>query len=144
MLLHNRRDKLNYLAIICDIRGSRGIPNRKEVQYLIINMLKEANKIFSDIIVCPFAITAGDEWEGLLYEKCNYENLLNFFEITLKDIKFCCGIGKGELTIDDFSLPANQLDGPAFYLARKAITLAKERDIPVIYLNKDEMPLYSI
>lgn len=134
--MHSRRDNLDYLAVICDIKDSKYIQNRKEVQYLIIDMLKEANKLFSDIIVCPFAITAGDEWEGLLFLGCNYENLLNFFGETLGNIKFYCGIGKGEITIDDFSLPANQLDGPAFYLARKAITLAKKSDVcnlPILY-----------
>lgn len=128
---------MNYLAMICDIKSSKAISNRKELQYLIINMLKKADVLFSDIIVCPFAITAGDEWEGLLYENCDYHLLLNFFEMSLGNIRFYCGIGKGEVTIDDFSLPANQLDGPAFFLARKAIILAKKNDIPLLCLDKD-------
>jgi hypothetical protein len=124
--------------MICDIKDSRLIENRKEIQYLIIDMLEEANLTFSDIILCPFAISSGDEWEGLLPPDCNYQILLNFFRSKLGNIRFYCGMGKGKITIDDFFLPANQLDGPAFYLARKAISLAKEMDTAVVYITRDD------
>ncbi|MDP4089952.1 MAG: SatD family protein [Bacillota bacterium] len=134
---------MNYLAIICDIKASRNIHNRKETQYVIINMLKEANILFSDNIAGHFAITAGDEWEGLVYEGCDYHAILEFFNNRLGSVQFYCGIGKGKVTIDDFSLPANFLDGPAFYLARKAVNLAKEMDSFLIYLSKEDFRVLS-
>lgn len=123
--------------MICDIKSSRCISNRKELQYKIINMINETNLLFSDMIISPFAITSGDEWEGLLKADCDYHKLLQYFKNILGTELFYCGLGKGEVTIDDFSLTANQLDGPSFYLARKAIAIAKEFNFPLIYIMKE-------
>ena len=51
--------------MICDLKKSRKLINREKVQYQLIDMLKETNEIFQSIIVVPFIITIGDEWEGL-------------------------------------------------------------------------------
>ena len=123
--------------MICDIMGSRFIEDRKALQYKLLQMLEEGNRLFSDIIACPFAITSGDEWEGLLKPGCPYHKVIDYFNTKLGSARFYCGIGKGELTVDDFTLSANQLDGPSFYLARKAIEIAKELQCPLIYIEKE-------
>lgn len=126
-----------YCTIICDIRSSRKIKNREEIQYKIIDMLKETNRIFKDLIISPFLITIGDEWQGLLKYPCDYFKIINFFKENIPDIKFYIGIGIGDVCIHNFELTVNQLDGPSFYRARKAIDLAKSIDSPMVILFDD-------
>lgn len=118
--------------MICDLKKSRSLPNREKVQYQIIDMLKETNEIFVPSIVVPFIITIGDEWEGLLKHDCNYIEILNFFHQKLGLIDFHCGIGFGSISITNFELTVNQLDGPSFHLAREAISEAKKQNTSLI------------
>ncbi|HZK35202.1 MAG TPA: SatD family protein [Bacillota bacterium] len=117
---------MNYITVICDLVASRQLDNREEIQYKLIDTLKEANKRYSMDIVAPFVITIGDEWQGLLRYPCDYDMVLAFFKKNLSPVQFRCGIGIGETSIHDFELTVNQLDGPSFYKARQAIVLAKK------------------
>ena len=126
---------MNYMTMVCDIKKSHQLENREAVQYQIIDMLKEANGRFSDSIVAPFIITLGDEWQGLLKNRPNYSEILSFFHQKLGKIDFYCGIGVGEVTINNFELTVNQLDGPSFHKARKAINLAKEQNYSLVLLH---------
>ncbi|OAA90474.1 SatD family protein [Clostridium ljungdahlii] len=123
---------MNYLTMICDLKKSRKLVNREKVQYQLIDMLKGTNKIFQSIIVVPFIITIGDEWEGLLNYDCNYMKILDFFHKELKSVDFYCGIGIGPVSIKNFELTVNQLDGPSFYLARDALIDAKNQNLPIV------------
>lgn len=116
---------MEYTTIICDIKNSKQLKDREAVQYQLIDMLKEANKQFSTIIISPFIITLGDEWQGLLCSPCNYFDVLMFFHKKIRTIEFYSGIGIGEVTIHNFELTVNQLDGPSFYKARRALKIAK-------------------
>ncbi|MEL7568215.1 MAG: SatD family protein [Dehalobacterium sp.] len=126
---------MEYQTIICDIKNSRQLKNRQSVQYQIIDMLKQANNLFSPDLAAPFIITIGDEWQGLLKYPCDYQQILDFFQKTMGQIQFYCGIGIGPITINDFELTVNQLDGPSFYHARKAIQLAKEGNHSLIIIK---------
>ncbi|WP_066497300.1 SatD family protein [Abyssisolibacter fermentans] len=128
-----------YCTMICDIKGSKQLNNREEIQYRLIDTLKKANNTFKDVIVSPFIITLGDEWQGLLKYPCNYIKLINFFKEALYDIKFYVGIGVGDVIIHNFELTVNQLDGPCFYRAREAIVYAKKNNLPltILYDNWD-------
>lgn len=117
---------MQYLTIVCDIKNSRKLKARESIQYKLIDMLKEANKKFEEQIVSPFIITIGDEWQGLMAYPCDYKSVIDFFYEKLSDVDFYCGIGIGEISIHNFELTVNQLDGPAFYLAREAVNIAKK------------------
>jgi SatD family protein len=117
---------LQYLTMVCDIKNSRKLKDRESVQYKLIDVLKEANIKFAEQIVSPFIITIGDEWQGLLVYPCDYKCIMDFFYEKMGDVDFYCGIGIGEISIHNFDLTVNQLDGPAFYSAREAISIAKE------------------
>lgn len=127
---------MTYLTIICDIKGSRFLKDREIAQYKLIETLKETNKVFVSDIVCPFIITVGDEWQGLLNYPCNYDAILSFFHDKLKDIDFYCGMGVGDVSIHNFELTVNQLDGQSFHLAREAIKLAKENKYNIVILQQ--------
>lgn len=127
---------MNYITMIFDIKNSRKLNNRNEVQISLINALKKCNEDFKDVIVSPFIITLGDEWQGLLKENCNYNLIINFFHKTLPDyIQFYTGIGIGEVSVYNFELTVNQLDGPSYYLAREAINYCKKHKHNLVILS---------
>ncbi|TDT62457.1 SatD family protein [Fonticella tunisiensis] len=126
---------MQFMTMICDIKKSKELKNREEVQYKLIDTLKEANSLFSSIIASPFIITIGDEWEGLLYFPCDFYRVLDFFRSRLGSIEFYCGIGVGDVSIHNFELTVNQLDGPTFHRARKAISLAKEMGSSLVLIQ---------
>lgn len=123
---------MNYITMVCDIKNSKSLQDREAVQYLLIDMLKEANSRFSPYIACPFIITLGDEWQGLLYFPCNYNDIIDYFHRKLGNVDFYCGIGIGDVSIHNFELTVNQLDGPSFYKAREALKLAKLNNYSIV------------
>ena len=125
---------MDYCTIICDIKASKQLNNRAEVQYKIIEMLKTANTNFGDIIASPFLITLGDEWEGLLKYPCDYLEILSFFNSYIPYISFYTGVGIGKIIINNFELTVNQLDGPSFYRSREALNYAKSKQLPLVVL----------
>lgn len=127
---------MNYITIIFDIKKSRKLANRNEIQHILINALKKCNEDFKDIIASPFIITLGDEWQGLLKEDSNYNLIIDFFHKTLPSyISFYTGVGIGEITVYNFELTVNQLDGPSYYLAREAINYAKKHNHQLVVLS---------
>jgi hypothetical protein len=126
---------MEYLTMVCDIKGSRNIRNREELQYRLINMLKEANTLFKDNLISPFIITLGDEWQGLFKYPFQYDLVINFFKTRLGDVTFYCGLGVGDITIHNFELTVNQLDGPSFHNARTALSIAKESNYSIVLIK---------
>lgn len=126
---------MEYMTIICDIKNSCQLDNRESVQMQLIRTLKEVNKKYASFIAAPFIITLGDEWQGLMNLQCNYHEIIAFFQDRMSGIKFYTGIGIGEVTISNFELTVNQLDGPSFHKARKAIGLAKQLDYSLVLIK---------
>lgn len=126
-----------YCTLICDVKNSRNISKRQAFQYKLISILEKANNNFNESIASPFIITVGDEWEGLLKYPCNFSEIINFFKASLLEVDFYCGIGIGNIFINDFNLTVNQLDGPAFYRAREALNYAKRKKLPLVILFDD-------
>lgn len=126
---------LNYMTLVCDLKDSKNLKNREDVQYQLIEVLKNVNKQFSSIIVSPFIITLGDEWQGLMHFPTDYAKILDYFQKNLTPVDFYCGIGIGEITIHNFELTVNQLDGPSFHKARKALKLAKQNHYSLVIIQ---------
>jgi len=126
---------MEYTTIICDLRKSRSLPNREAVQRKLIETIKEANVLYASTLVSPFLITIGDEWQGLLVQPGDYQKVLDFFRARLTGLSFYAGVGVGEVSIHDFELTVNQLDGPSFYKARAALTLAKRLKCALVYAH---------
>lgn len=128
---------MNYITIVFDIKKSRELVNRNEVQKILIEALKKCNEDFKEIIESPFLIIIGDEWQGLLKEDSDYNKVIDFFKNSLpSNVGFYTGVGIGDITIHNFELTVNQLDGPSFHLARNAINYAKEKNYCLVVLSK--------
>lgn len=125
---------MEYLTMICDIKNSKSLHNREAVQYQLIETIKEANERFSGMIASPFLITLGDEWQGLLNYPSDYQAILDFFHHKMENVDFYAGIGVGEVTIHNFELTVNQLDGPSFYKARESIKIAKQKNYHLVFI----------
>jgi len=126
---------MNYIVLIFDLKDSRHLNHRYEVQLQLIEAIKECNLRFHDLIVSDFLITVGDEWEGLLKPSADYRQIIDFFRNQLPDLAFYTGIGIGEISITNFELTVNQLDGPAFYMARDAVKLAKQEHYTTVLVE---------
>lgn len=127
---------MDYITMIFDIKGSRHLTNRYEIQMKLIDAIKRCNEEFHSLIASDFLITIGDEWEGLLKPGSDYRKIIDYFRKMLpRELTFYTGIGIGNIYITDFELTVNQLDGPAFYMARDAIKLAKEHDYRVVVIE---------
>ena len=71
-----------YIAVIGDIKESKKITNRSEVQKKLKLILEKINEKYNDDISSKFMITLGDEFQGLL---CNGKNTMNIiFEMERK------------------------------------------------------------
>jgi hypothetical protein len=62
-------------------------------------------------------------------------SILDYFHKTMGGIDFYCGIGIGPVSVHNFELTVNQLDGPSFLKARKAINLAKRMKYSLILIQ---------
>ncbi len=117
-----------YIAIIGDIKESKKIDNRSEVQKKLKFVLEEINKKFDDDISSKFIITLGDEFQGLLCNGANTMNIISEIERKMYPIKIRFGVGVGTLTTEvnkEMSLGA---DGPGYYKARTAIEYLKDNE----------------
>lgn len=132
-----------YVAMTCDLIGSRQLHNRQEAQYHLISVLAKVNQKFKGMIQSPFAITRGDEWQGLLKYPSMYMEVIKYLEKELAPLGFYTGIGIGEISYEDPNLSVNQLDGPAFYLARDALNYAKEHQKPLVVVYESLENLQS-
>lgn len=121
-------DKEPLIAVIGDIRDSRNLESRKNIQDRLKSILNEINQKYSADITSKFLITLGDEFQGLLLHGKNLLNIIQEIKMELYpvEIRFGIGIGKIMTEIDtDMALGA---DGPAYYNARNAINLLKENE----------------
>jgi len=117
-----------YVAVIGDIKSSKKIENRKNVQEKLKNILENINEKYKEDISAKFMITLGDEFQGLL---CKGENVLAVVEEIQRkmypiEIRF--GIGVGAITTEINPEMAIGADGPGYYKARSAIEFLKKNE----------------
>lgn len=117
-----------YIAIIGDIKNSKKISDRRNIQNKLSNVLSTINKRYEEAISAKFMITLGDEFQGLL---CAGEPVLDIIEEIKREmhpIQIRFGIGVGTITTDINSEMAIGADGPGYYNARTAIEMIKQNE----------------
>lgn len=112
---------MNYIAIIGDIKDSKKIENRGQVQRKLDCVLKQMNEQYQDDIAANFIITLGDEFQGLLRRKEHLIDMIKCIQRVMYPVRLRFGIGLGEIRTDIFCEAAIGADGPAYYAAREAI-----------------------
>ncbi|WP_040214975.1 SatD family protein [Clostridium polynesiense] len=117
-----------YIAIIGDIKKSKKLEYRKTVQESLKEALDNINNKFQQDISSKFIITLGDEFQGLLSSGNNVMDIIEEIRRDMYPVEIRFGIGVGAITTSIDSERAIGADGPAYYLARKAVELLKENE----------------
>src|SRR5262252_6237974 len=103
-----------YVAVIADMVRSRELPStqRAVVQKHFQELVTTLNREYGDSLASKFAITLGDEFQGLLTTSTVLPDLIWLIEERFSDRKVRVGIGLGTL---DTPLQAHaiNIDGPA-------------------------------
>jgi len=114
-----------HIAIIGDIKHSKTINNRNEVQKKLIHVLNEINEKYKEDISSKFIVTLGDEFQGLLCNGANTMHIISSIERKMYPVKLRFGVGIGEISTDIIREMSIGADGPGYYNARAAIERLK-------------------
>jgi hypothetical protein len=112
-----------YLAVIADVIDSRHSPEMTD----IAARLERLNSDCSPLV--PFKCFRGDEIEAVLDPSTDVMKTIRALKYRLRPLKVRIGLGFGILDDADGTLPHDPfaLNGEAFFEARKAIDLIKNR-----------------
>ncbi|NLB79867.1 MAG: hypothetical protein GX796_13800 [Clostridiaceae bacterium] len=117
-----------YIAIIGDIKDSKKIISRDEVQEKLKEALNDINKKYHEHIASKFTITLGDEFQGLLYNGENIMAIITEIEMKMSPLRIRFGIGIGEITTEINHEMAIGADGPGYHKAREAVEYIKQNE----------------
>lgn len=111
----------NYTVIIGDIIDSKLLSNRKQVQTDFHNTLHRINNKYTDEIASKFAITLGDEFQGLLKNSSEAVRIILEIEEAMAPVDMRFGVGIGEISTDINFEQSSEIDGPAYHRARAMV-----------------------
>lgn len=117
-----------YYAIIGDIKESKKIINRYEVQEKLKEILVKVNFVYQADIAANFLITLGDEFQGILKKSENVLEIIKYIQREMYPIRVRFGVGVGEISTKIDKKAAIGADGPAFYAARDMIGFLHEQE----------------
>ncbi len=123
-------------AVTADIRESRQVADRAGLQRVLNAALERANAAFADVLLAPFRVTIGDEWQGLLQDVAPAFAVVRFFRKELYPYTARYGVGEGQLTTA-LSRDVTQMDGPVFHRSREALRLAKREDQWLVFRTRE-------
>lgn len=116
----------HYIAVLADAVASRRLaaPARQALQQQLRAVLNAANRKWRKAIAAKFAITLGDQLEGLLAAGAPLWDIVHYLRAEL-DGDWIIACGRGPLTTA-LGAPVVELDGPCFHRAREALEGAKK------------------
>lgn len=119
-------DGQRYVALIGDIRGSREVDDRNEVQTAFKAVVSSLNEqIPAGSIASQFTVTTGDEFQVLLTDAADAVDAAVAASDRFHPARLRFGIGSGELETELNPNQAIGMDGPCFHRAREAINSAE-------------------
>ena len=113
-----------HAVILADVVASGG---RKRLRPVLHRLLRETTAAHRrrKLILLPYAVTAGDEFQTITDNLEKIPWLLLDLRGRLQPIALRIGVGIGEVS-GRIRPPVNQMDGPAFRMARQALDGLKE------------------
>lgn len=117
-----------YVALIGDAIASRRLtpPARRRLQQGLRQLVAELNDRYARARAARFAITLGDEFQGLLRRPAPLWEIVHVVRARFPEVDWAIAAGRGPLAT---ALPRNaaapELDGPCFHAARAALEGAK-------------------
>ena len=119
---------MQYYAIIGDIKRSKKIENRCEIQEKLKKILDNVNSIYNNDISAKFLITLGDEFQGLLEITAPILEIIKYIQREIYPINLRFGVGIGNVSTLINHEAAIGADGPAFYAASEMIEFLREQE----------------
>ena len=116
-----------YGVVIADVLASSV---RKDLRALLGKKLAAASEkhLREKLILLPYSVTAGDEFQTLASELPSLPTLLLDLRAGLQPLSLRVGIGIGEVS-DRIQPPVNHLTGEAFQFARVALENVKRKGL---------------
>ncbi len=115
-----------YFAVIGDIKNSRKIKDRFQVQEQLKQVLEEINSEFDNYIAAKFIVTLGDEFQGLLNSTQPIIRIIERIMLKMHPVKIRFGIGFGDISTKINREMAIGADGTAYHHARRMINEIKK------------------
>jgi len=117
-----------YVAVIADVVASRDLPrpSRTRLQDALRAELTRINRraAWRPFLAARFAVTAGDEIEGLLTSAAPLWTITHSLRAAMPDVHWIVGCGRGPIATA-LAPTAPEIDGPCFHAAREALDAAK-------------------
>lgn len=137
MIVNFRGFTLHFACVITvDIKGSRKLKNRAEVQSRVLDLLNSLNIKFRDFLIAEFTMTLGDEFQGVLKTTSVVLDVFKYLEKNLP-VRFYCGVGIGSIDTP-LSRKPSEMDGSAFHRSRDALEEAKKRKVELVFKSGNE------
>src|SRR2546428_4448052 len=115
-----------YVALIADAVASRTLAPRvrTKLQTDVRASLGDINRRWRRAIAAKFAVTRGDEIEGLLGSAAAVWEIAHWIRLTFAEADWVIACGRGAITTP-LAPTAPEVDGPCFHAARSALDTAK-------------------
>jgi hypothetical protein len=121
---------VNYVVVLADAIASRDLPPkaRARLQAQLHAGIRDLNKrrAWRPAIAAGFAITRGDEIEGLLRDASLVWDIAHWLRHTFADVDWIVACARGPISTA-LAETALEVDGPCFHAARAALDEAKGR-----------------
>jgi hypothetical protein len=123
-----------YIAIIGDAVASRELParERRRLQGQLRSVLAAANRRWRRALAARFAVTLGDQFEGLLAGPERLWEVVHWLRAELTEGEWLVACGRGGIRTA-LARTAPEVDGPCFHLARAALEEAKHKRLVLAF-----------
>jgi hypothetical protein len=128
-----------FIALLADAVGSRRLATaaRQALQEQLRAALTAANRKWRSAIVTKFAITLGDQLEGLIADDAPLWDIIHYLRAQL-DGDWIIACGRGPLSTAP-GPSVVELDGPCFHHAREALERAKKERLVLAFGGYDDI-----
>jgi hypothetical protein len=118
--------RMNYIALIGDIRESKGLSDRRQVQGRLRAAGDGLNAQAGALgLVSPFTLTLGDEFQAVFGNARGLWRCIFGIEAQLRPVRLRYGVGVGSIATEINRESSIGMDGPAFHRAREAVDSLK-------------------
>ena len=126
-----------YVVVTGDLKSSRKLKDRAEVQEELKNALRIVNRRFEEEIPAKFMVVGGDSFQGMLSSP---KYLFDIYYVFFENIghQFYLGIGIGGISTS-LSENVGEIDGEAFHKASDALERAKRENMWIVFKSEWEI-----
>ena len=118
----------SYIALIGDAVASRRLARaaRSRLQRGLRDGLQEVNRRWRRVIAARFAVTLGDQFQGLLTGPEALWEITHWLRVAVPEVDWVMAAGRGPIHTP-LARVAPEVDGPCFHRAREALEAARRR-----------------